>query len=240
MSQQAKIFIVEDDDSIRLLLSMALKNAGYAVTEFISADLALEYLNKDIPDAILLDIMMDGTDGISALRKIRATAKTAALPVMMLTARDGETDKVIGLDAGADDYMTKPFGVLELCARVRALLRRGAGKADVEAMVLASEDLRLDLATFEASIGDKALDLTHKELALLKVLMQAAPAACSREALLQQVWGYDFIGETRTLDMHIGTLRAKLCEDVQNPRFIKTVRGVGYRFKQEVVINQGG
>lgn len=234
MSQQAKIFIVEDDDSIRLLLSMALKNAGYAVTEFENADMALERLNTEIPDAMLLDIMMDGTDGITALRKIRASAKTAALPVMMLTARDGETDKVIGLDAGAEDYMTKPFGVLELCARVRALLRRSQPKADTAPQILKSQDLIIDLSTFEATLSGETVDLTHKEFALLTALMQAAPAALSREELLQKVWGYDFIGETRTLDMHIGTLRSKLLEDVQNPRFIKTVRGVGYRFKQEI------
>lgn len=233
MSQLAKIFIVEDDYSIRLLLSMALKNAGYAVTEFENADLALLHLNTDIPDAMLLDIMMDGTDGVTALQKIRANDNTKQLPVMMLTARDGETDKVIGLDAGADDYMTKPFGVLELCARVRALLRRNQPKSGSELQVLKSQDLNIDLSTFEVTLAGNPIDLTNKEFTLLKVLMQASPAALSREELLQKVWGYDFIGETRTLDMHIGTLRSKLLEDVQNPRFIKTVRGVGYRFKQE-------
>lgn len=230
------IYVVEDDESIRVLLSMALKSAGYSVQEFASADDMLTALNKTIPDAMLLDVMMDGTDGISAMRIIRSTDKFNGLPVMMLTARDTETDKVIGLDAGADDYMTKPFGVLELCARVRALLRRGQSNTSKQndKPILISTNLKMDLSLHEAYIDEKLIELTFKEFELLRVLMQAAPSAMSREALLQEVWGFDFVGETRTLDMHIGTLRAKLGEDASAPTYIKTVRGVGYRFLGEI------
>ncbi|MEG1477339.1 MAG: response regulator transcription factor [Oscillospiraceae bacterium] len=234
MDKQARIFVVEDDDSIRLLLEMALKSAGYKVCAFTNADDALCAMGKEPPDAALLDIMMDGTDGVTAMRIIRADAKLAALPVMMLTARDTETDKVLGLDAGADDYMTKPFSVLELCARVRALLRRGTDKKEKPIASLDSGALQLAVNLHEAYLDGALLELTYKEYELLSVLMQNAPRAISREELLQTVWGYDFIGETRTLDMHIGTLRSKLMEDAAAPRFIKTVRGVGYRFLGEV------
>ena len=179
-----------------------------------------------------MDIMMEGMDGITALKLMRDNARLRTVPVMMLTAKDTEADKVAGLDAGADDYLTKPFGVLELCARVRALLRRSGTPA--AGGTLRSNGVELNLATREAMLDGHPLELTNKEFDLLRELMQRAPAAVEREALLQSVWGYDFVGETRTLDMHIGTLRAKLADDSAAPRFIKTVRGVGYRFIGEV------
>ena len=234
---QARIYVIEDDESIRMLLEMALRSAGYTVRAVTNADLALAAMREGTPDAmpnaVLLDIMMDGTDGVSAMRIIRADAALRDLPVMMLTARDTETDKVLGLDAGADDYMTKPFSVLELCARVRALLRRST-KTEGELLALEAGGLRLALDVRETTLDGESLELTYKEFALLRELMQCAPRALDREALLRAVWGYEFIGETRTLDMHIGTLRAKLREDAAAPRFIKTVRGVGYRFICEV------
>ena len=200
MPKAPRIFVVEDDESIRMLLEVALRSSGYTVSAFPNAADALAEMENTVPDAAVLDIMLDGMDGITALKLMRANARLAGVPVMMLTAKDSENDKIIGLDAGADDYMTKPFSVLELCARVRALLRRGgAAPAPKKGGVLKSSGLKLDLAVREATRD-----------------------------------GYDFIGETRTLDMHIGTLRHKLGDESTAPRYIKTVRGVGYRFLGEV------
>jgi two-component system alkaline phosphatase synthesis response regulator PhoP len=231
MAKTPCVFVVEDDNSIRMLLELALRSAGYDAKAFSGAEEALDAMQSTVPDAVLLDIMLEGMDGITALRRIRADERLARVPVMMLTAKDTESDKVLGLDAGADDYMTKPFSVLELSARVRALLRRGgANDAAPKGNYLCADDLRLDLSAREATLHGVPLELTYKEFELLCCLMRSAPGAISREALLQSVWGYDFIGESRTLDMHIGTLRAKLGDDSSAPRYIKTVRGVGYRF----------
>jgi len=152
---------------------------------------------------------------------------------MMLTAKDTETDKVKGLDAGADDYMTKPFSVLELCARVRALLRRAGEEEPLLQDHYTFGALQIDLPAREVRMGSEPVELTYKEFELLKMLIAGIGRAIGREELLQKVWGYDFIGETRTLDMHIGTLRQKLGDDPTHPQYIKTVRGVGYRFIAE-------
>lgn len=230
MPQMPCIFVVEDDESIRMLLEVALYSSGYEVRAFDNAQDALDEMKNTVPDAVVLDIMLEGMDGITALKKMRDNAQLAAVPVMMLTAKDSEADKVIGLDAGADDYMTKPFSVLELCARVRAILRRYGAASAKKNTVLRSGALTINLSAHEAALDGQPLELTNKEFELLRELMENAPDALSREALLQSVWGYDFIGETRTLDMHIGTLRHKLGDESSAPRFIKTVRGVGYRF----------
>ena len=223
MPKAPRIFVVEDDESIRMLLEVALRSSGYTVSAFPNAADALAEMENTVPDAAVLDIMLDGMDGITALKLMRANARLAGVPVMMLTAKDSENDKIIGLDAGADDYMTKPFSVLELRARVP---KKGG--------VLKSGGLKLDLAVREATRDGALLELTYKEFELLRELMENAPGAMSRDELLQSVWGYDFIGETRTLDMHIGTLRHKLGDESTAPRYIKTVRGVGYRFLGEV------
>lgn len=238
MAKQPRIFVAEDDESIRMLLEVSLTSSGFAVSAFEGAAEALRAMETVLPDAAVLDIMMEGIDGITALKLMRANPRLAGVPVMMLTAKDTETDKVAGLDAGADDYMTKPFSVLELCARVRALLRRGAGApVPQKAGALQCGALQVDLSTREVTLEGVAVELTLKEFELLRELMENAPGALARETLLQTVWGYDFVGETRTLDMHIGTLRAKLGDDSASPRFIKTVRGVGYRFLGEVSKN---
>ena len=227
MPKAPRIFVVEDDESIRMLLEVALRSSGYTVSAFPNAADALAEMENTVPDAAVLDIMLDGMDGITALKLMRANARLAGVPVMMLTAKDSENDKIIGLDAGADDYMTKPFSVLELCARVRALLRRGgAAPAPKKGGVLKSGGLKLDLAVREATRDGALLELTYKEFELLRELMENAPGAMSRDELLQSVWGYDFIGETRTLDMHIKTLRQKLGESGSR---IHTIRNVGYR-----------
>jgi len=230
------IYIVEDDESIRVLLAAALRAAGFEPREFPGAAEALDALAETLPAAVLMDIMMQGIDGITALKLIRQNPETAVLPVMMLTAKDTEGDKVLGLDSGADDYMTKPFSVLELCARVRALVRRTTSRPrpEVTSERLCAGELEVNLAVREVLLNGHPVELTLKEFELLRMLMQNSGRVVSRDELLQQVWGYEFVGETRTLDMHIGTLRHKLGDDGPERRFIKTVRGVGYRFLQDV------
>ena len=206
MPKAPRIFVVEDDESIRMLLEVALRSSGYTVSAFPNAADALAEMENTVPDAAVLDIMLDGMDGITALKLMRANARLAGVPVMMLTAKDSENDKIIG----------------------------GAAPAPKKGGVLKSGGLKLDLAVREATRDGVLLELTYKEFELLRELMENAPGAMSRDELLQSVWGYDFIGETRTLDMHIGTLRHKLGDESTAPRYIKTVRGVGYRFLGEV------
>lgn len=226
-----KIYLIEDDENIRTLLLAAMRASGFTAYAFESAPPALAAMHTDKPDAAVFDIMLEGMDGIEVLRQVRADPSLCQTPVMMLTAKDTELDKVTGLDAGADDYMTKPFSVLELCARMRALLRRGGhGQAET---VYRCGSLRLDEGVHEASLDGRRLELTLKEFELLRELMRQKGRTIPREELLQRVWGYAYVGETRTLDMHIGTLRHKLGDDAEKSRYIKTVRGVGYRFTGE-------
>ena len=229
MPKAPRIFVVEDDESIRMLLEVALRSSGYTVSAFPNAADALAEMENTVPDAAVLDIMLDGMDGITALKLMRANARLAGVPVMMLTAKDSENDKIIGLDAGADDYMTKPFSVLELCARVRALLRRGgAAPAPKKGGVLKSGGLKLDLAVREATRDGALLELTYKEFELLRLFLTYPGTAFTRDQLMETVWGMDYCGETRTVDMHIRTLRQKLghCGEM-----IQTVRNVGYRLE---------
>ena len=178
---------------------------------------------------ILLDLMLPHMDGLDALRKLKAEPRTAHIPVLILTAKSGETDKVAGLDLGADDYITKPFGVLELMARVRAALRRSSGGAD-QRPVLEARGLRLDSERHEVSLDETEIELTLKEFELLRLLMANAGRALTRDEILDSIWGYGYSGETRTLDMHIRSLRQKLGDDAGDGGFITTVRGVGYKF----------
>ena len=222
------IYIVEDDDNIRQLVSTALQAFGYEVTAFENTTSCLDALQRNAPDLLLFDIMLPDIDGIEAVKRIRKNPAFADLPIMMLTAKDSELDKVIGLDAGADDYLTKPFGILELKARVQALLRRTSRSR--RPAVLTGKDLRLNCDTRDVYRGEERIELSFKEFELLKLLMENTDRVMSRAELLNLVWGIDFEGETRTLDMHIRTLRQKLGDDAENPRYIHTVRGVGYRF----------
>ena len=224
------IYVIEDDESIRALLDAALTSEGYEVRGFADAAPALNAMVERRPALAIFDIMLEGMDGITALKLMRQSPELRRIKAMMLTARDTETDKVTGLDAGADDYMTKPFSVLELCARVRALLRRVGEEMPALEDRYEFGDLVVDTKAREVSVAGRPVELTYKEFELLKTLILGQDRALGREELLQRVWGYDFIGETRTLDMHIGTLRQKLGDDPANPKYIKTVRGVGYRF----------
>ena len=224
------IYVIEDDESIRSLLDAALTSEGYEVRGFADAALALKAMAERRPALVIFDIMLEGMDGITALKLMRQSPELRRIKAMMLTARDTETDKVTGLDAGADDYMTKPFSVLELCARVRALLRRVGEDLPTLEDHYEFGSLTVDTKAREVMVDGRQIELTYKEFELLKTLILGQDRALGREELLQRVWGYDFIGETRTLDMHIGNLRQKLGDDPGSPKYIKTVRGVGYRF----------
>ena len=219
------IYYVEDDANIRELVIYTLNQTGLAAKGFSDASAFFAASAEEKPTLILLDIMLPGEDGLTILRKIRANAGTTSIPVMMITAKTTEFDKVSGLDLGADDYITKPFGMAELVARVKALLRRSGMKASAER--LEHGELVVDIAKHTVTVGGQVVILTYKEFSLLACLMENAGRAYTREQLLETVWGYDYEGGTRTVDVHVQTLRTKLGN---SGRFVETVRGVGYRF----------
>lgn len=219
------IYIVEDDKNIREIESFALKNTGYAVREFELAADFYQALEEQLPELILLDIMLPDADGLEILENIRGQKRTSQVPVIMVTAKGTEIDKVKGLDFGADDYITKPFGVMELISRVKALLRR-TNKISPD-KVITIGTVCMDEEKHRVTVNSKVCELTFKEYELLKLLMTNAGIVTGREDILEKVWGTDFEGESRTLDMHIKTLRQKLQEAGS---MIKTVRNVGYIF----------
>ena len=221
------IFCVEDDASIRDLMQYTLNSAGFETKGFSCAEELYEALRNDIPELILLDIMLPGENGLSILKKMRTQTRTCNIPVIMATARDTEYDKVIGLDSGADDYLAKPFGMMELISRVKAVLRRTAPKNTADTLKFGNLVLNKDTHTVLAD-GNKIV-LTLKEYELLVTFMSSTGFVFSREQLLMKIWGADFSGETRTVDVHIGTLRTKLgsCGD-----YIRTIRGVGYKMEE--------
>ncbi len=226
---QKQAFVVEDDENIREIIRCSLESCGLRVAGFEDAVEMFGVLAKQLPDIILLDLMLPRMDGLDALRQLKADARTSHIPVLILTAKSSETDKVAGLDLGADDYVTKPFGVLELMARVRAALRRASGTAG-SLPVCEARGLRLDSARREVTLEGRKIDLTLKEFELLRLLMGNADRVMTRNEILDGVWGYGYSGETRTLDMHIRSLRQKLGDDAGDDGFIATVRGVGYKF----------
>lgn len=219
------IYYVEDDDNIRELVVYTLTQMGFQACGFTEAASFYAALEHEQPELILLDVMLPGEDGLSILRTLRTNAQTAALPVIMVTAKGAEYDKVQGLDLGADDYITKPFGMAELVARIKARLRRSVPKAGDD--VLHAGCLTLDKRARKVYVQQQEITLTYKEFSLLQRLMENSGAAFSREQLLDSVWDMSYDGGTRTVDVHIQTLRAKLgtCGAL-----IETVRGVGYRF----------
>jgi len=219
------IYIIEDDENIRNLVQVALNGSGYETAAFETAEEALGAFKVKAPQLAIFDLMLPGMDGLEAIRKIRANDAWKKLPVLVLTAKDKEYDKVAGLDGGADDYMTKPFSVLELLARVRSLLRRTKEEEPEQPKLFDCGALHLDLETREVKVNGSEVLLTYKEYELLKLLMTNAGIVTTRELILDRVWGIDFEGESRTLDMHIKTLRQKLKEEGS---LIKTVRNVGY------------
>lgn len=226
-----RIYITEDDDSIRELVTVALSAYSYEVESFVSAEDCLAATEKQVPDIFLFDIMLPGMDGVQAVKILREREETKNTPILMLTAKSAEIDKVFGLENGADDYLTKPFGIMELAARIKALLRRaGRGSSDSVSDKITAGGITVNTSLREVSRDGRPIELTLKEYELLLYLIKNRARVVSREELLTKVWGIDFVGETRTLDMHIGTLRKKLSDDAENAHLIKTVRGVGYRF----------
>lgn len=222
----ATIYVVEDDQNIREIESFSLKNSGYEVEDFECAVAFYKRMERALPDLILLDIMLPDRDGLEILKDLRARVETRRLPIIMVTAKTTEIDKVKGLDMGADDYLTKPFGVMELISRVKALMRRTNGLQ--EDTLLQFQDLVMDLEKHRVSVKGEPVELTFKEFELLRIFMQNAGIVLQRETLMNKVWGTDYEGESRTLDMHIKTLRQKI-GDYGN--HIKTVRNVGYRLE---------
>lgn len=226
-----RIYITEDDDSIRELVTVALSAYSYEVESFVSAEDCLAATEKQVPDIFLFDIMLPGMDGVQAVKILRENEQTKNTPILMLTAKSAEIDKVFGLENGADDYLTKPFGIMELAARIKALLRRsGRSTSDSVSDKIMAGGITVNTSLREVSRDGRPIELTLKEYELLLYLIKNRTRVVSREELLTKVWGIDFVGETRTLDMHIGTLRKKLSDDAENAHLIKTVRGVGYRF----------
>lgn len=220
------IYIVEDDKNIREIEMFALKNSGYAVEEFENAKSFFSRSVEKVPDLVLLDIMLPDMDGLEIVNKLRSRPDTVRVPIILVTAKTTELDKVKGLDIGADDYLTKPFGVMELISRVKALLRRSRALQDDKQMVLG--DITLDSERREVHVGGELCELTFKEFELLKLLMVNAGIVLHRDTIMSDVWGTDYEGESRTLDMHIKTLRQKLGEA---GNMIKTVRNVGYKME---------
>lgn len=218
------IYCVEDDDNIRELVIYTLETTGLKAKGFAEGTAFMEALAFDTPELILLDIMLPGEDGLELLKKLKNSAKTKDIPVIMVTAKGAEYDKVIGLDSGADDYVTKPFGMMELVSRIKAVLRR-SGRVQEQDM-LSVNGVSVDVKKHEVKVAGDIVTLTLKEFELLERLMRNQNIVLTRDQLLEDIWGYDFDGETRTVDVHVRTLRQKLGE---KDDIIKTVRGVGYR-----------
>ena len=222
-----RVLIVEDDENIRQLLKLTLASFNYELVDFENGKDAYDYLQNNKVDLAILDLMLPGMNGYDILKFIRSKTSLKDLPVIILSAKDKELDKIMGLDLGADDYLTKPFSVLELAARIRSLLRRS--KKDERLIQI--HGLCIDLDKRIVMIHEEPVELTYKEFELLKYLAKNEGRAVSREELINQIWGYDFIGESRTLDVHINSLRKKLGNEYAH--WIQSVRQVGYRLVAE-------
>lgn len=218
------IYCVEDDESIREIEVYALKSTGFEAAGFSDGAAFFEAVGKQTPQLVLLDVMLPGEDGVAILKKLRAAPATRDVPVVMATAKGAEYDKIASLDLGADDYLVKPFGMMEMVARVKAVLRRAAPKGETRS--LACGDIEMDLTTHRVTVDGQSIELALKEFEVLRLLLRQPGVVFTRERLLSEVWGMDYDGETRTVDVHIRTLRAKLGAAGEQ---VETVRGVGYR-----------
>lgn len=226
-----KILIVDDEANIRELISYNLKSNGYCITSADNGITALKIVKEEKPSLILLDLMLPGMDGFEVCKEIRKNNEISATPIIMISAKGEEFDKVLGLELGADDYLTKPFSVRELLARVKAVLRRTT-LSEVENNLI-FQNINVDFGKHEVTKNREKIDLTLKEFELLETLIKNKGRVMTRDYLLDKIWGYEYIGETRTVDVHIRHLRQKIEDDDKNPRFIETIRGVGYRFNLE-------
>jgi len=230
MDFMKQIFVVEDEKDLVELLTYNLEKDGYRVLSEMDGEAALKKIPEKMPDLVLLDLMLPKTDGLTVCKTLKANPKTAHIPVVMLTAKGEESDKIVGLELGADDYVTKPFSVKELLARVRAVLRRFSKASEGES-VQKFKDLTLNRVKHEVVMKGKKLDLTAKEFELLDYFLTHAGRVLSRDILLNNVWGYDYFGTTRTVDVHVRRLREKLGP---YEKHVQTVKGYGYLFKDEV------
>ncbi len=238
---QRAILVVEDDADLRDLVTYNLRGEGYTVLEAADGVTALDIARQNPVSLVLLDLMLPRLDGLDVCRQLRTRPETAHVPILMLTARGEETDKVVGLEVGADDYVTKPFSWKELRARIRALLRRGEQTAATataphepaagESRVLTTGDLRIDVDRREVHRGEREIELPARLFDLLVYMVRNKGLVLTRDRLLQHVWGYDYAGDTRTVDVHMRWLREKIEDDPAAPLLVQTVRGVGYRFK---------
>lgn len=225
----ALILVVDDEEPIQELIKFNLEKEGYEVITAIDGAGALKSIDEKRPDLVVLDIMLPGMNGLEICTQLRKDSKYSDLPVIMLTAKGEEIDKVLGLEIGADDYITKPFSPRELLARIRARLRRmkpTEGENEIQ-----RGELRMDLERFRVSIRGEYVELTPKEFELLRVLAAHPGKVYSRDELLERIWGYDYAGDTRTVDVHVRHLRQKVEKDPSNPEYIETLRGIGYRLK---------
>ncbi len=218
------IFCVEDDGNIRDLIVYTINTTGLHARGFEDGKKFFEALASETPELVLLDVMLPGEDGLTILQRLRSTSKTKDIPVIMVSAKGAEYDKVIGLDAGADDYVTKPFGMMELVSRIKAVLRRTKKGPESDEIQIAN--LKMNLKRHEVKVSDQMVPLTLKEFEVLRKLLTNQGVVLTRDQLLAEIWGYEYVGETRTVDVHIRTLRQKLGDAGE---LIETVRGVGYR-----------
>ncbi len=227
----AKILVVDDEEPIQELLRFNLEKEGYLVRVAKDGQEALQHVEKDQPDLLVLDLMLPGMDGLEVCRKLRSNPKFHQIPIIMLTAKGEEIDKVLGLELGADDYMTKPFSPRELLARIKARLRRPNSQEETDAQIIIRGELRVDVTGFRVHVRGEETELTPKEFELLRVLVAHPGKVYSRDELLERIWGYEYDGDTRTVDVHVRHLRLKVERDPSNPEYIETLRGIGYRFK---------
>jgi phosphate regulon transcriptional regulator PhoB len=231
-----KILVVEDEPDIRKLVHYNLSQERYKVVEAEDGEQALRIVDRDKPNLVILDLMLPGVNGLEICKQLRQRPETAKLPILMLTARAGEADRVLGLEIGADDYLVKPFSPRELVARVRAILRRANGAAKSEQLPAYDQGgLKIDFATYEVYARGKPVKLTLKEFELLKYLVQNPNRVLSRDQLLDRVWGNDTFVTPRTVDVHIRRLRKAVEKDDSRPQWILTLRGVGYKFDEKAL-----
>lgn len=235
-SRIKRVLLVDDEDNIRLLVKFNLEKAGYEVVEASDGNIALKLAANAAVDIIILDLMLPETDGLEVCRRLKREASTAHIPIIMLTAKSDEIDRVIGLELGADDYLTKPFSQRELVARVNAVLRRAQVKREDDEE-LSYGPLRMNVTCHEVHVDGQILELTPKEYELLRFLLENIGKVFSREQLLEKIWGYEYYGDTRTVDVHVRHLRAKLEPSPVLAEAIETIRGVGYRLTTKLTKN---
>lgn len=227
------IAIVEDEANIVELIKYNLDREGYKTISANNGRRGLELVRQELPDLVILDLMLPELDGLSVCKQLRSDPQTKLIPIIILTAKSEEADRVLGLEMGADDYVTKPFSPRELVARVRAVLRRSGSVDEEEPEVIENGVIRIDLRQHLVKVRGTEVELTPKEFDFLKLLLLNPGRAFTREFLLEHLWGYEYFGDTRTVDVHVRRLRQKIEDDPANPEYLETVRGVGYRFRGE-------